>query len=500
MFTRSQARRNSISSSDSNNQTYFGKNTPQNRTRTKRRARKSLGKTVKKTKFVIMSRENDNEPPAPRSSFDPFYGFENPTAESIRRIANLNTSPPTGTIPRTPWENSRNSLPAAPSNPQNPDSIRLNTNAQSETNQLLKLLIQKIDTGFSDLKSQVTKEKAPPSQRSPIQNNTNNIQSQPRPNENLTNNSSNNLEGESVQYLINQVNALTERLNTLTVGNSSLNNSYIYPSDKKFQAPPYKWSLKYNGDNSKLSIENFLMQVETLKNIYNYDWPQVLSNFHTFLEGDTVLWYYNYRSLNPSIQWLTFKDAMLSAFGLHESDAQILGKLSNRRQGDKETFQKFYQDLQSLRVRLGSRYKDEDMIELIRTNAKIGITQTLYTYKPTSLDDFISKCRDLDVKLHPFNYPPTSINRNFQKFSKISEVESSPENLNLYLIDSLSNLSPKICWNCDDSGHNWIDCDKERTKFCYRCGLKNFITRNCTQCANRRNFRIAHSPSESPPQ
>lgn len=32
-----------------------------------------------------------------------------------------------------------------------------------------------------------------------------------------------------------------------------------------------------------------------------------------------------------------------------------------------------------------------------------------------------------------------------------------------------------VCWNCKDEGHRWDMCIKERSIFCYGCGLETYI-------------------------
>lgn len=546
MKTKAKSRRESYSSTDS--QTVS--NTYNLRTNTKRRARKSLGKTKKTSKLIVMESTYGNDGvPQPRistSPFEDFRGFEaaatNPTAEGIQQILNNSRSsnhtsqsvppapngqvppPPTSTapshIPNEPWllhpsfrtENLRYSMPRNVISQVNQNTSMLaHRTAQSETNQLLAQLIEKMDRGFNELRSQGGSS-AIPLPPPPVSNPNINLASRTHipthigPNNNYTpnHNTSFGPQGSNpdvIQMLSNQISALTERLNSLDVSHVS-NGSNRTSVDRDFQAPPYRWTIRYNGDNAKLGVENFLMQVETLKKIHNYDWNKVLSNFHTFLEGDAVTWYYNYRALNNTIEWSTFKEAMLSAFGKHETDAQILGKLSSRYQGDKESFQKFYQDLQSLRIRLQRPYSDYEMIQLIRTNARTAIQQTLFTYIPTTLDDFVGKCRQLDLLLHPADHHSTQPQRYFHKSNKVSELEIPPELEShecLNLIDSLSKISPRTCWNCDEDGHNWIECDSPPKMFCYRCGMKNCTTRNCNQCASRRNFRLPQNPHESPP-
>ncbi|XP_052563530.1 uncharacterized protein LOC120423844 [Culex pipiens pallens] len=40
-----------------------------------------------------------------------------------------------------------------------------------------------------------------------------------------------------------------------------------------------------------------------------------------------------------------------------------------------------------------------------------------------------------------------------------------------------------MCWNCDEEGHRFTDCDKAQAVFfCYRCGRKGYTLRNCPEC------------------
>lgn len=44
---------------------------------------------------------------------------------------------------------------------------------------------------------------------------------------------------------------------------------------------------------------------------------------------------------------------------------------------------------------------------------------------------------------------------------------------------------PLHCWNCDEEGHRFMDCDKPQAMFfCYRCGQKGYSLRNCPTCAS----------------
>lgn len=42
------------------------------------------------------------------------------------------------------------------------------------------------------------------------------------------------------------------------------------------------------------------------------------------------------------------------------------------------------------------------------------------------------------------------------------------------------------CWNCEESGHHWMDCLHDRNIFCYGCGAKGIYKPNCEKSAAKR--------------
>lgn len=43
-----------------------------------------------------------------------------------------------------------------------------------------------------------------------------------------------------------------------------------------------------------------------------------------------------------------------------------------------------------------------------------------------------------------------------------------------------------ICWNCDETGHRFMDCTKPQAVFfCYNCGKKGVSLRNCPECKTK---------------
>lgn len=581
-------------------------NTSSSRSLTKRKARKSLGK-FQKQKVKLVEMETDGSQASGQSSSnsfteptnvpqnvnpirnqrsqstEAFLGFSNvpeqqdlrgppnPNPQTVDPFAGLNMNnqglplpinptnqnsygpPHSANIPRNPWAyNNSDNL----TRHSMPPSTR--TDDQSDTNKLLKLLIEKIDKGFTDLSSksnqntfqtyaspynawrQAAAEQAaaantfpnprqiPPQASNftfptaiPSQSHTHTApsfnpyirqvnsanQSNSQPQSGAQNPDVTVMQS-TIQGLSNQITALNARLNSMTLGTSNPNphTQDNQSHEKSFYAPPYKWTLKYNGDNSKLSVEDFVMQLETLMKINNFSWRQVSPCVNSFLEGEARQWYFDRQSVYSDPNWESLKKALVSAFGKTVTDTQILMSMSSRRQGEKEIFRRFYQDLQSYRTRLQRDYSDDDMLSLIKLNVKPSIRQTLFTYNTTSLEDYLSKCRETDEFLYPHLYQTREQNLSQVKFQssnkRVGEIEQQAqfETTDALNLEYINYAQKAVCWNCDQPGHIWIDCEETLNIFCYRCGLKNCTTRTCNNCIKtRQNFRPGFVPKEPPP-
>lgn len=311
-----------------------------------------------------------------------------------------------------------------------------------------------------------------------------------------------------VTGLANQVQILTERtsLNSLpTQANSSFNPSnYFGTHTPTYRTWPHKWKIKYDGDNNKLAIEFFLDQVSTLKESNDITWENVISSFPQFLEGEASKWFYRYRSARTDISWAMLRTDMITQFRGTDTEESLWCKMTNRKQGDRETFDKFYNSLLDIQDRVSRKFSEEEMIGILRNNIKFDIKKCLITFTTNSLSEFVNKCRLTDKLLYPQLY-----SENIPYNRRISEIESDLEqvspNIEAFNVKRQQNagnqqnpnyLANVQCWNCDLYGHNWRKCKEKRNIFCYYCGHKNVICNECPSCYS--NFRLP-KPTDHPP-
>lgn len=383
----------------------------------------------------------------------------------------------------------------------------LNGNNDSNTDLLLKALILKLDNGFSGLNASLRTQPPPPP---PIQ---------PPEMTYLT---------RALSNLNLQVQTLTERLSgdqlnfaqnadlgansSRSPGNSNVNRSepngrnarsqsYSSQSRHHYGNLPRDWKLRYDGDNNKLAVEFFCDQIEILQEANGTDWRDVIAALPFFLEGEAAKWFYRFIKGNNSTEWNLLKEAMIEYFRGAESTESLYCALAKRKQGDREKFDDFYHSVLNILDRIADGVPDTQLIGILRENVKFDIQKCLVTYCPTSLSDFVNKCRLTDKLLRE---------KNCYYLRKVSEVQmeetGKDESVRSMDIEALTsrrshnsqNFANTKCWNCDVLGHSWQVCDEPLKIFCYWCGFKNVRCKTCPSC-NSSNFRFGFQQKEPPP-
>lgn len=416
---------------------------------------------------------------------------------------------------------------------------------ESSTDKLIKALMEKLETGFNTLNTNMTAmnnyripvqqpnqptaenvRNVPPTVPQPVappvtsSGNVNLSAPQPIiPGTNPTQNvSSRSLDsGEThisrlenmLSDLANQVQTLNERINlnsAPTQSNSQnfspnyFGNPYPYNIKTRF---PEKWKLRYDGNNNKLAIEFFLNQVTLNKDINDLTWAQVLNGFQHLLEGPALKWFLRYQNkcLNTetAITWPTLKSDMMSQFRGTDTEESLWCAMTNRKQGDRETFDKFYDALLDIQDRISRQFSDFEMIGIIRNNLKYETKKCLVSFATTSLTQFVNQCRLTDRLIYPHLYPGhVPYTRRVAELEP--EIEKPSQEIEAFTprrqqnTDSFAKVK---CWNCDAVGHDWRRCEAKRNIFCYYCGHKNVICLECPTCYQ--NFRSGPNPTDHPP-
>lgn len=403
--------------------------------------------------------------------------------------------------------------------------------APSTTDVLLSTLIRKLDAGFANLTATYNARPNHPTEPFQPQNvfpNTRPLQPQsvPLPQQRsqapTSDDTITRLEN-LIGSLATQVKSLSDKVDGLSrhgpspsppsVPATNADHQNSAQSQERFNGPrlpvplyktwPDKWRVKYDGDNQKLPIEFFFDQLTSLRELNDVMWDQVISALPLILEGEALKWFHRYKKDEEELHWPKLKRDMISHFRGTESEDSILFKITNRKQANQETFDQFYHSILDLKDRLiHEKMSDERMMGILYNNAKFEIKTAMVSAGPTSLRNFVNKCRAIDKLYYPGlykEYPATS--------KRVSEIDSGPATVlePQFNVEAFTGRRPNQpqstanmkCWNCGNIGHSWHMCDEPRQIFCYWCGYKNATCKNCPRCST--NFHSGHNLDPTPP-
>lgn len=95
-------------------------------------------------------------------------------------------------------------------------------------------------------------------------------------------------------------------------------------------------------------------------------------------------------------------------------------------------------------------------------------------------------------------YPVNEVNYLEEKDDEIpDDVAELLEEISNQSKANTKNSNKLICWNCQKSGHSFIDClSTQRGIFCYRCGMQGVVAPECPKCLEN-SKRSVKKPGES---
>lgn len=310
-----------------------------------------------------------------------------------------------------------------------------------------------------------------------------------------------------------------------------------------------KWSIKFSGGSKDLPVEEFIFRVEDMAQSSCVRLDDIISSFHMLLTDRAEEWFWSFRRKQRNATWMQFQTAFKSKFATRQSDAEIMSKMAQRFQQPGEKFDEFCRVVESLSFRLATPIREENLVQLLKSNVDPKLRSVLHLHNFETLDELQEICRQYeDLWIHQgtwcqrrrfvneivdaanlqedHTHKPSNFNLQ-QSFP----AETLPPSLNLQLYQDPNNnhnnknnsnyhnyvhymeniptieavqrpatLENAVCWNCDGSGHTYIDCEvATRNVFCYGCGAKNVYRPQCKKCLENYHRRRSHGQPNSAP-
>lgn len=274
--------------------------------------------------------------------------------------------------------------------------------------------------------------------------------------------------------------------------NTEVNHSHVDPG--KATNILQSWNVRFDGSSKGLRANEFVYRIECLtRETLQGNMQLICNNLQMLLHGKAREWFWRYHKSVEAIEWEPFCSALLEQYKDHRTTYDIREELNNRKQKPNESFESFYDSIMDIIDHLTVPLEEHEIVEILFRNLRPEIRHELLYVKFYSIAELKKLClkRETLLREESFKrnyYSRTALQRRIAAIEGSSLPEDNLETLNTDMGDISINAVSKPefvlkCWNCDEDGHKWDMCLKERIVFCYGCGLKNVYKPNCQFCS-----------------
>lgn len=315
-----------------------------------------------------------------------------------------------------------------------------------------------------------------------------NIQQLEHPNVNL-----NSPIGDTLQQNVNP-NSFNNRMNLSS--NSWNNEENFQMRSEKITQIIQNWNVKFDGSSNGLNVEEFLYRVRSLtSDHFNGNFNIICKYLHILLTGKARDWYWSYHKKVDSIQWKEFCESLRYQYKDFRSSFDIREDVRNRKMKPGEKFQDFFDSVSSMLDRLETPIPESELVEILTRNLRPDIRHELLFVPILSVAHLRKMVQMRENLLGDEYFNRNMVTRPGQSFGnkRVAELEFPEENT----VDASATTEFSVeavrqgpilttCWNCDEKGHHWEDCLRDRVVFCYGCGEKRTYKPQCARCATKK--------------
>lgn len=276
----------------------------------------------------------------------------------------------------------------------------------------------------------------------------------------------------------------------------------------KKSIPVNQWNVKFSGDESGLSLSEFLGEIELFANSERLSREDLFDSAVHLFSGPARKWfkahYLEFTSWNELVVDLKLE------FQPEYYDYMLLSEIDSRVQGKEETFCSFLAEMQILFGKLGIPLGENHKLYILRKNMQSSYAVAMSTIEINTVRQLATICKRIDsTKLmqikqgmpsNPqgrFLEPAFRTPLSFKKYQSVNMIDEEAE-LDENLVDAMKfnnqgdRGQAKVlkCYKCEALGHMHRDCKVPQSfYFCYTCGLKNVTVSNCPSCNKSRNLK-----------
>lgn len=280
------------------------------------------------------------------------------------------------------------------------------------------------------------------------------------------------------------------RTSTPTEKNAPVN--YASPSNSRF-VPPYKWNIYFTGSVKDESVTSFLEKVELLRQARGVSEQELFQSACDLFRGSAWTWFVNNRCKFQN--WGELVKELKKDFLPYFYEEDLEQEINSRTQGCNERVSLYISSMEGLFNRLTVKPDEEIRVRKIRRNLLPFYISGLALYSPKTVSELSELCKKLeesriwaDRYRAPSNHDAGLLEPDLSRplpESNFSSPSHRPNFQKNNISTNISIVSNSRCWNCGLTGHNYPQCRKPRTVFCYGCGLKNTVKSRCNNCNSK---------------
>lgn len=248
------------------------------------------------------------------------------------------------------------------------------------------------------------------------------------------------------------------------------------------KVPIYKWGIrKFSGKGSLMS---FLELVDALKVSRGCSDLDLFESAGDLFESEAWMWWHTNHSQGRFSSWSDLVGNLKKTFLHSNYDQVLLDEIKARKQRQSEPVNIFISTLESMFYRLTRTPSEDEIVNIIRGNLLPSYVNALVLQDIDTISDLVRLCKRIEDTLSL----KVSSSRHVEKVCTVS--------------DSFASCAVSVtCWNCGQSGHRYNTCHKDKTLFCFGCGLKDTVKSKCPKCSKNflagRNLADIAGPSRN---